>query len=292
MRGIRIISPGMYSSIQDIGRFGYREFGLPCSGVMDKHSFYVANYLCGNKQNEALIESLFHGLEIEFLSSCLFAVSGAEAGIRKNKKTILLNRSYKARRGDILKILKVKTGARNYISFSGGFHIDPQLGSCSTYAPAGIGGARGRELKQSDIIPLNSSFKILSKRRNIKQEDIMDYSSPVTLNILLGIDAGLFPKESLITFLNSEFTVSHQSDRMGLRLQRTKNIDIPNEQIISYGIHPGTIQLPPDGNPIIMGADCQTTGGYPQIANILNQDLHRCGQLKPGDIVKFILSQQ
>jgi len=289
MKGIRILNPGIHASIQDIGRVGYRAFGLPSSGVMDSYSFYAANQLAGNDKNEAVIESLFHGLKIEFFSSAIFAVCGAEAELRRNGKPIQTWKAYRARRGDIIEISRVIVGARNYISFSGGFRIDPQLGSLSTYTPAGIGGSKGRELQKSDILPLNKSRFRLRIKKRIDERSRLDFKSAPTLRILPGVDSNYFDNDTYTKFLDSEYTVSQQSDRMGIRLIASEKVEIPDKQIISYGIHPGTIQIPRDGNPIIMGADCQTTGGYHQIANILDEDLSRCGQLIPGDKVRFKL---
>ncbi len=292
MKGIRIISPGIHSTIQDNGRFGYREYGLPCSGVMDQYSFHEANILVGNPENTAVIESLFQGLEIEFLSSIIIAVTGGEAEIEIKGKRIKGWRSYRASRGNILRISNLLSGARTYLSLAGGFRIEAQLGSLSTYLPAGLGGNRGRELQKGDILPLYSPNLTFAGRKVTPEDRIPVFTSDTRLRVMKGIDAALFSKEYMEEFLQSEFTVSYQSDRMGIRLDSQSEVKIPSPQIISYGIHHGTIQIPPDGNPIIMGADCQTTGGYPQLANILSADLYKCGQLKPGDKVKFELTEQ
>ena len=290
MKGIRIINPGMHSTIQDSGRIGFREFGLPLSGVMDINSFHLSNWLVRNNSNEAVIETIFPGLEIEFLSSTIFAVTGANMTPVLNGEKIQNWKSYRAKSGMHLALTRLKSGSRSYISFSGGFRIDPQLNSLSTYVKGKLGGYRGRELRKGDIIPLYPGIPYLFKKRALAAELIPEYGAEIVLKVLPGVDYDLFDQNSIEEFLEGKFTVSNNSDRMGLRLEGKKIIPKTDKQIISYGIHPGAIQVSGDGNPIIMGMDCQTTGGYPQIANIVSADLPELGQIKPGDQISFSLT--
>ena len=289
MRGIKIIDPGFSSTIQDNGRTGYREYGLPCAGAMDKYSFYLANWLVRNQINEAVIETTFHGLEIEFLSQGLFAITGANTNPILNGGRIELWETYKTNKGDLLKLSRTETGTRSYLSFGGGFRIDHELGSLSTYLPGQLGGYRGRELRKGDILPLYPSFPRISRRRIVETSIIPEIKSSITLKVLKGVDYDRFHQKNLDKFFAMEYSVTNDSNRMGIRLKGEAELESSGGDLISYAIHPGTIQLPPEGNPIIMGSDCQTVGGYPQIVNIISSDLHQIGQLMPGHNVRFEL---
>ncbi len=292
MKGIRIVNPGMHSTIQDSGRTGFREYGLPVSGVMDIRSFHLANWLVRNDRNEALIETTFPGIVIEFLSTTIFAIAGGDMSPELNGKKIQNWKSYRAKSGMRLELTRLGSGSRAYISFSGGFRIDPQLNSMSTYVKGKLGGYRGRELRKDDIIPLYPSIPYLYKSRKVPDSMIPEYKTDVDLKVVPGVNYDLFSQYSIEEFLKGKFTVSSRSDRMGLRLEGKEIMPETDKQILSYGIHPGTIQVPGDGNPIIMGMDCQTIGGYPQIANIISTDLPRVGQLKPGDQISFRMVTQ
>jgi biotin-dependent carboxylase-like uncharacterized protein len=191
-----------------------------------------------------------------------------------------------------LVLRRLVSGARSYLSFSGGFRIDPQLNSLSTYVKGNLGGYRGRELRKNDLIPLFPGIPFLFNKRRVPDDLITEYRDKVNLRILPGVNYDYFSPSSINNLLEKEFTVSSKTDRMGLRLEGNEIKALNNKQIISYGISPGTIQVPGDGNPIIMGMDCQTVGGYPQVANIISADLPLLGQLKPGDQVRFIMSSK
>jgi antagonist of KipI len=287
MKGIKIINPGFYSTIQDDGRTGYREFGLPLSGAMDKYAFYIANWLVRNDKNEGQIETLFPGLEIEFLSNTIFSVTGANLTPLLNGTEISNWKVNRARKGERLSLSKLVSGTRSYISFSGGFRIDPQLNSMSTYLPGNLGGYRGRELRAGDVIPMFPGMPFIFRDRIIPNEQIPDYDNMVELRVLEGANFDLFSADAKDNLVTKEYLVTSNSDRMGLRLDGELIKPTKEEQLLSYGIQPGAIQVPGNGLPIIMGADCQTIGGYPQIANIISADQDIIGQLKPGDQVKF-----
>lgn len=290
MRGIRIINPGLYSTIQDNGRTGFREFGLPVSGAMDIYSFHHANWLVRNDINEAVIETTFPGIEIEFMSPTIFAVTGGDMFPELNGKRIMSWKSYRAKPGARLALTRLVNGARSYISFSGGFRIDSELNSLSTYVKGKLGGYRGRELRKGDIIPLFPGLPYLFNKRKVPDNRIPEFKDSVDLRVLRGVNYDYFSPSSINKFLKQKFIVSSKSDRMGLRLEGNNIEALDKRQIISYGIGPGAIQVPGDGNPIIMGMDCQTVGGYPQIANILTSDIPLLGQLKPGDQIRFRIS--
>lgn len=290
MKGIIIKDKGFGASIQDKGRFGYREYGLPSAGVMDEYSYIVANWLVRNTPGEAVIESIFHGLEIEFLSPAVFSITGGEAEVVLGNKRIECWKAVRASKGDRLRIDKLTSGMRNYLAISGGFRIDPVLGSMSTYIPAGLGGYRGRMLEKNDIIPLYPSVLSVLKKRSAPAGSIPSFPDKMVLRVTEGVNFDMFPEKIRNSLLGRDFSVSPQSNRMGIRLEGNDPGVILGKQILSYAVHPGTIQVPPDGKPIIMGSDCQTVGGYPQFANIIQADMYKLGQIRAGTEVKLKLA--
>ncbi len=287
MRGIKINNGGLLTTIQDAGRFGFRKQGVPPSGAMDIYSFTLANWLVGNDPGEALLEITLLGPEIEFLSSVIFAVTGASLNPFLNGKKVQEWRSVKAVKGDVLEFRSPSNGTRAYLAFSGGFSIPAIMGSMSTYLPAHFGGFEGRALKKGDIIPLYPGNPFSGRERVITPEMIPSYGDKTDLRVVKGVDFGMFPDSSVSSFLYSEFTVSPDSNRMGYRLKGPRINTLAGPDVISYPVHYGSVQVPGDGMPIIMGADSQTTGGYTQIANVITADLPRLAQVKPGDIIRF-----
>lgn len=290
MRGIIIQNQGMLATIQDMGRFGYRRYGMPVAGAMDLFSFRCANWLAGNPQQTPIIEATLTGPEIRFLCRTRFAVTGGAFEATINGKNIEGWRSYRAGKGSVLKVGAIKSGARIYIAFSGGFLVDSQMGSASSYLPGNLGGYRGRELRKGDILALGRGHSLLLKKREIKAEYIPTFTGAKTLRILPGVNSECFSDEEKNALLTSRYRLSPHCDRMGIRLE---GAIIPETRhtpdIISFGIHYGAIQVPGDGSPIIMGADSQTTGGYRQFANVISADISLLGQLRPGDEVNFKL---
>ena len=282
----------MYSTIQDSGRLGYREYGLPVAGAIDQKSFRLANWLVRNDWDEGVIETVFHGIEIEFLSATTFAVTGGNMTPLLNNKPISNWKSYRAKAGMRLRLSNMVSGLRSYISFAGGFKIDPVLGSLSTYVPAVLGGYRGRELRPGDTIPLYPGLPKLTGERIVPDDLISLPGSSIELRVVRGVDFDLFDPENTNKFFGEEYAVSSRIDRMGLRLEGQSINTKMREQIISYGIQKGTVQISGDGYPIIMGSDCQTIGGYPQLVSIISADLDMIGQLKQGDKIKFKLIER
>lgn len=287
MKGIIIKSSGAHSLIQDKGRYGFRKFGMPVSGVMDSNSHALANWLVGNQPDEALIEITLSGPEIGFLSKSMFAVTGAEADIFLNGKTVSRWKSLIAKKGDILSFGKIHSGLRCYIAFAGGFRLDDVLGSKSTYVRAGVGGNNGKALKKGNILALYPAPLLFYKKKKVPEKLIPEFSNNICLRVTKGLDHKSFDKESIRTFLKESFTVAANSDRMGLRLDGPEIIRKDAHEIISYPIEYGVIQVPSNGLPIIMAADCQTTGGYPQIAKVISADLPALGQVRPGSRITF-----
>ncbi len=287
MNAIKINSAGLLSSIQDCGRFGYQRYGVSTSGAMDSYSLKMANLLVGNDPNSAVIEATLTGPEINFLSDCLIAICGADMTPQINGNLVPNNETIEVKNGDTLSFLGLKNGCRSYIAFAGGIAVPTVMGSKSTYFRAKIGGLDGRPLKQGDIIHLEESSgkKIIKK---IPINLITEFKNNISLRVIPGPEIKKFDSSAIHTFLTSEYTVTVQSDRMGLRLSGQPVLSrLFSHDIISSGISQGTIQLPGNGQPIILMADRQTTGGYARIANVIGSDLHLVAQLKPGDKIHF-----
>jgi biotin-dependent carboxylase-like uncharacterized protein len=288
MKGIIIEKSGPLTTVQDSGRSGFRKYGVPASGAMDTFSMMAANSLAGNHPGTPLLEATISGPVIRFISACTFAVTGAPCRVTLNGSPVSQWKSIRAGRNAVLETGITTAGARIYIAFAGGLSLSPVMGSCSTYLKGSFGGINGRELRKGDLIVVGKAATILRRNRAFPLSIIPSYSDEVTLDIMPGIHYSTLGKEWEAYMTGKIFTVSTRSDRMGLRL--IPEGDPPKKSagnIISCAIHYGAIQVPGDGNPVIMGADSQTIGGYPQFANVISADLDKVGQLRPGNRVIF-----
>jgi len=313
MAEIYIEKGGLLTTVQDGGRHGYRRFGMPVSGAMDMCAYKLANSLVGNEPGAAMLEATLTAPEILFKDDIdqeklwQIAVCGANMQPCINGERVPMNRAVGIKNGDRLTFAGLKWGCRTYIAFEGGLDVPLVMGSRSTYLRAAIGGFEGRALKTGDLIPLGKDFRKFSggeldhnDHDNMRGNDRDNYQSPQPIKIYPGPELKRIGFEGLRTLLTREFTVTPQSDRMGLRLSGEpiyiKNIpdtanqsdyNLPGHDIVSAGIPAGTIQLPSNGQMIILTADCQPTGGYARIAFVCEADLCRIAQLKPGDKLRF-----
>ncbi len=286
MATIKIINPGLFTTVQDLGRYGFQQFGMPVTGAMDSYSLKLANLLVGNKPGEACLEATFTGPEIEILKDTIIAVTGAETCLTINDLQVNINCNYQLKAGDFVKIGSVTKGCRIYIAFAGGIDVPVVMNSKSTYLRAYMGGFIGRALNAGDILKTGpSSLKV--KIRSIPSELLLNLNDVQNLRVIGGSEVNDFNFEGVKTFLTSTYSISNQSDRMGYRLSGPKIEHKEGADIISSGICNGAIQVPGDGQPIIMLADRQTVGGYTKIANVITADLPLLGQMKPGDKINF-----
>lgn len=286
MAEIKIIDAGLLSTVQDLGRYGFQRYGVSVSGVMDEYSARAANFLVGNDKNSAVIESTMKGPAIEFQSPGIFAVTGADTKITLNGKEIDLWKSHKVQKGDQLKFDFCRKGVRNYIAFGGGIDVPVVMNSRATNLKGGFGGFKGRKLQAGDMIPLGESTLNISERKIMKNV-IPDYPKSIEVGVLLGQQEDQFKAEGVETFFASEYVVSQENDRMGIRLTGGEIAHKEGADIISDGITFGAIQIPGNGNPIIMMADRQTTGGYTKIGNVITADLSKLAQVTAGTKVRF-----
>lgn len=290
MAYVTIIKSGLLTTVQDQGRMGFQQFGIPQSGAMDIYSLQLANLLVGNNRYEACLEITLLGPTIKFQDSRVFAITGADFKATLNGKPVKQYQTIQAQNGDLLEILGASKGCRGYIAIGGGFAIDRVMGSKSTYSRGGFGGYQGRRLQDGDELSLNP-WKGAKENlyRRIPQRMIHDLKGEGVqlLRVVMGPEDDYFTEKGIRDFFNGEYLITPQSDRMGYRLTGPKVEHAQGADIISGGINLGAIQIPGEGLPIIMLADRQTTGGYTKIAHVISVDLPILSQMKPGDKVTF-----
>lgn len=286
MTFFEVISPGLMSTLQDAGRVGYEDRGVPPSGVMDTLSFSIANALVANKPGTGAIEFTLSGPTLRLGGDQIrcIAVTG-DAEVTLNNIPVSIYRSYLMHPGDILAIKRVKSGARGYLAVSGGFDVQPQLGSVSTLMRAGLGGFHGRVMQKNDRLPLCDS--VSDAVAGIRADHLFPQREKRPFRVVWGPQDAYFDETARRYFQSQHYQLSPQCDRMGYRLQGKPIQHLGGFNIISDAISHGSIQIPGDGLPIIAMNDRQTTGGYPKIATVIRADLARLGQLKPGDSLQF-----
>jgi biotin-dependent carboxylase-like uncharacterized protein len=287
MATVIVHKAGLLTTVQDRGRYGYQRFGMPVSGAMDVFSLELANLLVGYDPGDACLEATISGPELEFTGATWIAITGADMDPHLNDQGIPMNTAIDVRPGDRLGFRGLRSGCRTYVAFAGGIAVPPVMGSRSTYLRAGIGGFQGQALMAGDELMLGEPLR-KPRLKKIPEGLIPEYKHEQTLRIISGPEAHYFEITGLRSFLSAEYTVTVQSDRMGYRLsgEPIKHIE-GMSNIISAGISMGTVQVPGDGQPIILMADRQTSGGYARIGNVITVDLTLLSQMRPGDKLRF-----
>lgn len=282
---IEIISAGILSTVQDLGRFGVMKNGFTQSGVMDTYSTKIANKLCKNDINTPVIEMTMFGITAKFIGEHVFAISGGIFDISLNSKPIRTNKAYIAKDGDILSIKSAKQGLRCYLAVAGGFDVPLFMGSAATNLKIKVGGFNGRKLKAGDILKIGKADKI----KNIEKRELPEniYNNTVKVRVVLGPQDDMFSENDLLLFSKQQYTVTSDLDRMGIRLWGIALRGKEKLEIISDAITFGSIQITNSGMPIILMADHQTTGGYAKIATVISADLPKLAQVKPKDKISF-----
>lgn len=282
---IEIISAGMLSTVQDLGRFKVMKNGFTQSGVMDAYSTKIANKLCKNDINAPVIEMTMLGITAKFKGEHIFAISGGIFDVSLNNKPVRTNKAYIAKDGDVLSIKGAKQGLRCYLAVAGGFDVPLFMGSASTNLKINVGGFNGRKLKAGDILKIGKADKI----KNIEKRELPEntYNNPVRVRVVLGPQDDMFSENDLMLFSKQQYTVTSDLDRMGIRLWGIALRGKEQLEIISDAITFGSIQVTNSGMPIILMADHQTTGGYAKIATVISADLPKLAQVKPNDKISF-----
>ena len=289
MEGFKVIKSGIFNTVQDLGRFGFQQYGMPVSGVMDSCALRIGNRILGNKENEAGIEISTPGFSLEVLSQTVIAITGANFDPTINNSPALMWEAVEVKKGDIISFHQIKNGCRSYLLVAGSVDVPIILGSKSTYGRGKIGGLKGRPLKKADIINIEKTNQELQNiiGRKVPANNLPNYHEENEIRVILGPQDDYFTKDGLHAFLNSFYEITVDSDRMGYRLKGPKIKSKNGSDIITDGIPLGSIQVPQDGMPIVMLADRQTTGGYAKIATVISVDIDKFAQMKPGNKIKF-----
>ncbi|MCP8970476.1 biotin-dependent carboxyltransferase family protein [Ectobacillus ponti] len=289
-----VLRKGFYTTVQDLGRHGYRQYGVVRSGAMDSFAMQAANLLVGNERNAAVLEATLLGPKLRCERSVLVAVCGGEAEMLVNGNPAPLWRPVLLAAGDVLQFGVMRSGCRLYIAAAGGVDVPEAMGSRSTYVRAGIGGYKGRALQDGDVLELGTPSTLAQQLEaggrtswGVSPYARPAYNTSPVIRVMRGAQYDCFTEESKRQFFNGSFQVTAASDRMGYRLEgRALTLQEPLE-LLSEAVTFGTVQVPPEGKPIVLMADCQTTGGYPKLAAVATVDLPLLAQVKPGESVRF-----
>ena len=282
---IRVVDAGPQTTVQDAGRRGQLRYGIPPSGPVDARSFMLANRLVGNADGAAALEFTLIGPRLRAEAPCAIAVTGAEAPVIINDKPAAAWTTLALAAGDVVRIGPARAGVRGYVAFAGGIEVPPVLGSRSTYLRGHLGGLEGRALRRDDVLRLGPAAP--ARRRALPGGAVPDWRNEPVLRVVLGPQADRFTDRGIAAFLGGAYEVLPQSDRMGARLSGPRIAHGGGHDIISDGIALGAVQVPGDGQPIVMLVDRQSTGGYTKIATVCSFDIPRIGQAKPGQRVRF-----
>ena len=285
--GIRILKGGMLTTVQDGGRTGYQSQGFSVAGVMDTRSFKIANLLLDNPENEAVLEFTLIGPTLEFTSETIIAITGGDFQPQINGEPAPMYTAIYMHKGDILKFGSARTGSRGYIAFSSYLSIPVVMGSRCTNLKSSIGGFKGRKLQDGDYINFRIKRRYLPFFLSRKLEPDDFGKEETVLRVVMGPQDDMFSKQGIETFLNTEYTVTSEFDRMGCRLDGAYIARKSEGDMISDGIALGSIQVPSHGKPIILLADRQTTGGYPKIATVASIDIPKLVQRKTDHKIRF-----
>ena len=303
---LSVVRPGMMTSLQDLGRPRKQRYGVPVGGAMDSYSLRVANILVGNPEGEAALEMSTAAPTLRFDEDALIAICGAGFAAHVGGESVPHSRPVFTRKGNVLTIGAATAGCWGYLAVAGGFDVPLVMGSRSTYARGGFGGYEGRCLQAGDVLPTRAPAPLASKLLRQLGEQSPDAkvascrwqagSNPppgllpkgegetidCTLRVIVGSEFGWLTPQSQEQLFAEEFEVTPQSDRMGYRLTGPGLRFHDSRELLSTAVCAGTIQLPPSGDPILLMADCATTGGYPKIGHVASVDLPSAAQARPG----------
>jgi biotin-dependent carboxylase-like uncharacterized protein len=283
---IQVQEPGLFTTVQDLGREGFGPLGVSASGAADPISLRLGNRLVGNAEGEAGLEMTLLGGTFVFPDGAVLALTGSDFGATLDGKPVGLWTSVDASPGQVLRLGPTRTGARCYLCVQGGISVKLFLESASTHILSGLGGHDGRALRKGDALKIgeaNGSYR----KRTLAAKVLRGLSPRKVLRVTPGPQSDWFPESAQQIFYASTYRVAEESNRMGLRLEGAAIPGPAGGRMISEGIALGAIQVPEGGLPIILFVEQQTTGGYPKIANVISADLHSLGQLRPRDEIRF-----
>lgn len=296
---ITIIKPGISSSIQDPGRWGYQQLGVPVGGAMDKVSAALSNKICGNDEHEAVIEMTLHGTSILFNESAYCSIVGGGCKAFIDEIELPFNRLLHIPAHAIITTKADASGCRSYLAVAGGLNINLEMGSASTYVPSGIGGVEGRSLKTGDIISFRKNDISINPTSLIQLGNDIEVSQweingvplrrefPAIIQVECGPEYDWFNDTSQSNIFNTIYMIGSQSNRIGYRLEGSLLTLKENIEMVSTPVTSGIIQVDNQGSPIILMADAQTIGGYPRIARVCSSDMPLLAQLRPGEGIRL-----
>ncbi|MFT5657705.1 MAG: biotin-dependent carboxylase-like uncharacterized protein [Gammaproteobacteria bacterium] len=284
MNGFTVKQPGLLTLIQDRGRYGAHNLGLTTGGPLDKLAFDWANRLLANDVNASCLEISFGGLTLISSIDTNIAITGADMACKLNGDHIEQWRTHTIKKDDLLEFGYATTGVRAYLAVANGFNIAPSFGSSATVVREKIGGLNGDKLQPGDELPCQPSLPV--NALSVAETDRPQYTDNVILRVVLGYQHQAFSAIEQLKFFNSDYALTERSDRMGFRLEgETIHTDMVG--MLSEGICHGAIQIPADGQPIVLMNDRQTIGGYPKIGSVIPIDTARLAQLSPGSSIRF-----
>ena len=289
-----VISPGILTTVQDLGRFGNRHLGVPVSGAVDHWAMAAANRLVGNMSGAACLEITMAGPSLQFKRNCIVALTGADMSPTISGVKAPMWESFLCGSGTILSFGHRKEGCRTYAAFLGGIEVPPILGSRSTFLTGSFGGLKGRRLLKGDYLKVGHGGNLAKMNlEGLMSNRIIDHLRPVycsenSIRVIPGIDAHLFSDEEYGKLYSTRYIVTNQTNRMGCNLKGNNMIvSLKPAEAESFPVTPGSIQVLPSGKPVILLNDAQSTGGYPQIACVISADLWKIAQAVPGDRINF-----
>jgi antagonist of KipI len=282
---IKILDAGPQTTVQDLGRVGQMRYGIPPSGPVDRFAFVLANRLVGNPDTAAALECTLIGPRVEITTAGAVSVTGADMPVSVNGQAVAGWATVAVKPGDVVKLGAARTGVRSYIGFGGGLDVPLVLGSRSTYLRGRVGGLQGRALRKGDQLEIFPSGPVTPRR--VAERAIPDYTGEPTIRAVPGPQDDRFTAEGLEALFGGRYEVLAQSDRMGSRLHGPRIAHARGHDIVSDGIALGSIQVPGDGQPIVLLVDRQSTGGYTKVATICSSDIWRVGQARPGQSLRF-----
>lgn len=290
MKSIKIYieKAGFQTTIQDLGRFGLRAFGIPISGAMDSNAHKMANKLVGNNINAPTLEMTLKGDRIHFLNHATIAITGSDMSAKLNGKTCKRYEKIEVKAGDVLNFGFSKTGCRTYLAIQGQIKSDFDFNSYSTYLYGKFGGYKGRKIANDDIITIENDVK-KSINFSVEKNKIPIYSNNISVKIIPAPEFDWFSKIMIKQFFKTNYKVTTDNNRMGMKLEGLPILLEKPRKMISSPTALGTIQVLPNGQLIILLHDGQTTGGYPRIANVIIEDIWKLAQLKANDLLSIRL---
>jgi biotin-dependent carboxylase-like uncharacterized protein len=296
---IKVQQPGLLTTVQDTGRFGKYDIGMPPSGAMDVFSYQVGNYLVGNEEGAAGLEITYWGPRLEFTEEAVIAITGAEMPPKINNEAAATWEAHKVEAGDVLSFDYLKSGARSYLAVAGGVDVPTFLGSRSTYTLIGLGGHEGRALQEGDELKIGEARNGADGRAGMALDEgqIPTYPTETELRVIIGLASYRITEEGMEEFLNTEWTVTPDADRVGYRytggqlefVEREQPAGAGAEQanVVDFGYPVGSIQVPGGVEPIILMNDAVTGGGYATIGTVISVDRDKLAQTKTNDKTRF-----